>query len=184
MTAKHIKTYDSDRNRFDSLGFSGKNQQEKFQAMLTEFEELRAFKARIKDNPLYDFQTRKETTIQGFLGDIPNAILFQKEGNYKGKELRSYPGVLKKRLQRLVDTLQEINQWLEPGEQIKTTVSTCKTILNGNWTSIKKAWDELELEETDGKTYSNIELEALEIRYLPESDDPIFPSLNNQQSKN
>lgn len=184
MTAKHIRTYDSDRNRFDSLNFPGRTQQEKFQAMLTEFEALRAFKEQAKENPLHEFQTKKEATIQNFLGDIPNSTLFQKEGIYKGKELRAYPGVLKKRLQRLVDTLQEINQWLEPSEQIKITISTCKTILNGNWTSTKKAWDELDLEETDGKTYSNIELEALENRYFPESDDPIFPSLNNQQPKN
>lgn len=184
MTAKHIRTYDSDRNRFDSLNFPGRTQQEKFQAMLTEFEALRAFKEQAKENPLYEFQIKKEATIQNFLGDIPNSILFQKNGTYKGKQLRAYPGVLQKRLQRLVDTLQELNQELAEDEQIKITLGYCKRILNSNWTSTKQAWDNLQLEESEGIEYTIEELEQLESQFFPESDDMIFVSLNNQQATN
>ena len=176
----HIKAYKDDREKFDSLRFEGKNQQERFQAMMERYLELEAFYEANKGNPS-NFEIKKQATIQDFLRNIPNSILFLKDGEYKGKKLRAYPGLVKKRLERLVDTLEDINQYLPENAKIKISAASCKTILNANWTSIKKAWDELEFEETDGINYMLYELNEMEKDYILGSEEYlIFETLINQ----
>jgi hypothetical protein len=183
-----IRTNIKDRNTFDSLNFQGYNQQEKFANLLAEYIELKAKVEAMEsgggDVSLASIKRKKDQTAREFLSNIPNSILFLKDGEYQGKKLKGYPGVASKRIQRLVDTLMEINEHLKANNKkaVRISASSVATLLNANWQSVKKAWSELDFEsiECSGKSYSFYELIQIESEIFPDSSEMIFNIIANQ----
>lgn len=182
-----IRVTQAEKVAFDNLDLEGENQREKFRYLISEYARLKALEATSKlPNVADNYSVKKQMTVDSFLEGIPDDVLFNKDGEYKGKSLKGYPNIVKLRVQRLYETLLEINATLEPDKQVEISCKRIRILLNSNAYSTKDAWEQLELEPNEqcrDKLHTWDELIALEKKTFPESNYSILEMLYNQSKQ-